>query len=174
MIDGHVLAYDITTSPMYSTLLVPKGHNLSSLDSRRLLLELNIKSIRAKFNELDKAVSALEDTAHDAIAEKANTARRYVEQLLKFEIAYRELDPRDTYGNLLLGDLVSIVKNSYPAEMRRVFNIIAQLANELSHDSGKPIEKAKAQYLVGLASMLAAFLDHETRIEPIPRPSPAT
>ena len=65
-------------------------------------------------------------------------------------------------SQVLLGDLISTVKSAKEPGIRTVLSKFAELANEFSHDSGKPTDLAKAQLVAWLAIAYATLLELES------------
>lgn len=162
--------YDCINTPIFSLVIVPKGAGTSSGRSRQALYAVNM--FEAK-NRLDKVRQALENESlndKDIICEKANTVRRIFENILKIELCYRhrQVDIKKDYSDLLLGDLVKYVKDFKDESTSSCLTQIAILANELSHDSGKPIIRVKALLLVTLAIAYSFLLEFEIKNIPYP------
>ena len=75
---------------------------------------------------------------------------------------------KKSYSELLLGDLVGLMKD-FRSEAEKInLNSIVRLANELSHDSGKPVTKVKALQLVTFVKNYCEALDREIYTNPNP------
>ena len=150
-------------TPIYSIMLVPKD-SASSVDvSAELLFLFNYNNC---LRRLKKAMSAIltNNFDEDELCEKANTARRIFEYVLKIECCYRinldldiVLDDNinkerlffgNKYSDKTLGDLINSLKQIKDQSDQLILNSIVRLANELSHDSGKEITKEKAIQLL--------------------------
>lgn len=99
----------------------------------------------------------------DELCEKANSIRRIFEFVLKIECCYhrhlnyeimfsddinsRDFIFKDSYSDIVLGDLINILKRIKTNEEKQILNKIIRLSNELSHDSGKKVTKEKVQDL---------------------------
>jgi hypothetical protein len=137
-------------TPIYSLAIIPKKSGISSFDSKRLLYKYNIQDLAKRLALVIKALDTVDKDNHDLICEKVNTARRVLESVLKIECCFREIEIRDDYSKLLLGSLLNYVKGFKDEEFQPTLGKMAELLNEFSHDSGKPIDIDRAK----LACML--------------------
>jgi len=168
-IDNQWQCYDFLNTPIFSCLIIPKGLNISASTSKALLFAYNLdmsekRIIRAEF----EITNGPDDT--DNICEKSNTLRRVMENMLKIECCYRykQMKVKESYSNLLLGDLIKLVRNFRNDEEKLNLNSIVRLANELSHDSGKPVTKEKALELLALVKEYLRVLASEIASNPYP------
>lgn len=137
-------------TPIYSLAIIPKKSGLSSFDSKRLLYTYNIQDLAKRLASVIAALDTVDRADHDLICEKVNTARRIFESVLKIECCFREIEIKDDYSKLLLGQLLNYVKGFKDEEFQPTLGRMAELLNEFSHDSGKPIDLDRAK----LACML--------------------
>ena len=143
-------------TPIYSIAIVPKGCNISSALSKKILYKYNIdkklKRIRLTLSELNQVSS----NEYDSICEKVNTARRIFESVLKIECCYKELEINKNYSEVKLGQLIKLVKKEREDVLKPFFEKMAPWLNEHSHDSGKKINLVEAK---ANCSTLMAYID---------------
>lgn len=159
---GQTYVFDVQSASLYTIALVPKGRHVSSAFSRGLLFLANLRVLRRRLEAVIAALDAAEPLDDDIVCEKANTARRIVEQALKIDAVFRDVPFNDPYGQLLLGDLMGGLRPHYPEEMRSIFSKIAAWANELSHDSGLPVDRRRAGAMSKVILLYIALLEEET------------
>jgi hypothetical protein len=157
-IDNHWQVLTCHNTPIYSTLIIPKRSKLKSLDSKIFLYECNIHLVMEKLQNLQEALSVVGDDETDVICEKANTIRRTLENVLKIEGCYREVELKKAYSQLQIGDLWGVLKDYHPESIRFIFGKLIEWSNELSHDSGIPVKKEKAEALSALAMAYVELL----------------
>jgi hypothetical protein len=161
--------YDFLNTPIYSTLILPKNISLSASQSKGLLFNYNLWHCSQRINKAEIEIN-LNITDTDLICEKANTLRRTMESILKIECCYRseQISVKKSYSELLLGDLIKLIKDFRSDEEKLKLNSIVRLSNELSHDSGKLVNKEKAFELVELVKQYCENLDIEIHTNPDP------
>jgi hypothetical protein len=139
----------------FTALMLPKKSGLLSCDSKSLLYVLNVTELQSRLSRVQRD---LQDKARDRdrLCDLGNSARRIFEAALKIEALFREVDLQKPYSQLLLGDLISMIKPLHGDEVGRVFGVIAELSNKMSHDSGKPVEKVDVDRL---ADMILRYLE---------------
>ena len=168
-VDGLIHRVDFIKSPIYSILILPKNTGLSSVDSGHLLFEINILLALDKLSQIRKTLTKIDDEDIDQICEKATTVRRTLENVLKVECCYREVPLKKEYSKLLLGDLSGALKNFYNTlpepekpfyteQSAWILSSLAGWSNELSHDSGVPVERKKAEMVAALSWMYTQML----------------
>ena len=164
--DGHWEIIDFHCTPIFSIAIIPKMSGLSSHDSKNFLYWHNLTISLDRINRVLAVLDTIDSENTDDIAEKANTVRRIMEFVLKVECCSLELDISNNYSQLLLGDLISLVKHHKEATIQTLLGRFAEMANELSHDSGKPIElsKAKAVAAIALAYTNQVELEHRRNV----------
>lgn len=166
-IDEEWEIIDFHCTPIYSVAIVPKRAGFSSWDSKNILylhnVDESLKRITRVIDALDKVASP--DT--DEICEKVNTARRVLESVLKIECCFREVEVKGNYSQLLLGQLSSLLKEFKLPEEQLFLNRLAELLNEFSHDSGKPVEldKAKLAAMLVLAYIRMFQIDMNSKVK---------
>ena len=142
---------DFHCTPIFSIAIVPKALRISSHDSKSLLYLYNYSSSLDRLERVSRALSDTDTLHPDDIAGNVNTVRRIFEFVLKVECCADELEMRKSYSQILLGDLISLVKRNKNQEIQKLLGNFAEIVNEFSHDSGKPIEPAKAKLAVFIA-----------------------
>lgn len=147
----------------YAVAILPKNTTASSADSTYILFVTNIAQIQQRLGVIIEALEHIEDNYVDQICEKANTGRRLLEQILKLECCYHDLKPKKPYQHLELGQLLSLLKFLHEDSERSVLTECTKLANELSHDSGLPVEKDKAKLLLALIQSYLLLFDIKVR-----------
>ena len=81
---------------------------------------------------------------------------------------YRDLRPNDSYSDLLLGDLIKLLKDVHTSATSTPLGRIIGWANELSHDAGRAIEVQKAQEIAAHVSAYVESLRKQIRLTPFP------
>ena len=155
---------DFHCTPIFSLAIVPKRAGIGSHDSKEMLYSHNFRVGLERLNRVVASLDSLPADSHDEIAEKVNTVRRIMEFVLKVECCSRELDLPKNYSQVLLGDLIARVKPLKEPAMQTVLGRFAEMANEFSHDSGKPIDHSKAKVVALLALSYASLVELEHRL----------
>lgn len=162
---GHIEVVDFHCTPLFSLAIVPKQAGIGSHHSKDILYSFNFQNALKRIQTVVTALESLEPSDPDDIAEKVNTVRRVMEFLLKVECCSRELKINKNYSQVLLGDLISQIKPTREPSLQTLLGKFAELANEFSHDSGKPIDmtKAKLAAIIALAYATLVELEHRRR-----------
>lgn len=144
---------DFHNTPIFTTAFIPKNLPLSSTDSKNILYRYNMEEAFRRIDGVLAALETIDPNDEDAICEKAGTARRILESVLKLELCYRRIAPKKDYANLLLGDLAKLVNGAREDDVSSILDTAARYLNELAHDSGQPVtqEKGKLAALLVLA-----------------------
>jgi hypothetical protein len=142
-IHGFWEVIDFHCTPIYSLAVLPKNLGISSLESKDLLFIYNLEEALHRLAAVLGALESGNQADGDFICEKVNTARRVLETVLKIECCYRDIKPKAAYSQILLGSLADLVTKVRP-DVKPELKKMAQLLNEFSHDSGKPIVLEKA------------------------------
>lgn len=161
--------FDVLASPLYTAAILPKATGIPTSASRNLLFTANLERVRASVQRAATALQRVSPDDIDTICETTNTIRRNWEQALKIDIVYRDLRPNDSYNNLLLGDLIKLLKDVHTSATSTPLGRIIGWANELSHDAGRSIEIQKAQEIAAHVSMYVESLRNQIRLAPFPR-----
>jgi len=167
--DGKWQFYNYLNTPLFSLLIIPKNLNISASDSKSLLFNYNLLECNSRILRVIDDLNT-KDEGEDFICEKSNTLRRIMENILKIECCYRyrQIRVKKSYSELLLGDLVGLIKDFRDEIEKSNLNSIVRLSNELSHDSGKPITKEKALNLSRLVKNYCEGLELEINTNPNP------
>jgi hypothetical protein len=160
-INGHWEVIDCINSAYYSLLVVPKKMRFRPEASKLLLYYKNFDLIDATLRRCEKELAEMdpEDTA--TVSEKANTIRRSMEILLKIECCYREIELKKAYSAARIGDLWGALKKYHSEPVLKFMATFIEWANELSHDTGAPIWKVKADFILIVALDYLGFLKKE-------------
>ncbi|WP_439557269.1 hypothetical protein, partial [Dyadobacter sp.] len=168
-LDRQVQHYDFLNTPIISTVILPKNIGSSATISKQLLFEYNLGLCA---DRIDKAMLSVTNGSNDLdfLCEKSNTFRRVAETIMKIECCYRyrQITIKKSYSELLLGDLINLVKEFRSEEEKQKLNKIVRLANELSHDSGKPVTKEKTLKLGAYVKEYCKILYQEILSNPFP------
>lgn len=123
--------------PYYVCVIQPKENIPSTVFSKKLLLENTLQEVK---NRLKKVKISLQNDNidRDELFSKGNTIRIVMEYALKHFCVLKNIpiEIEQKYGHIKLGDLKKKIKNHFEIKQ----NII-NMANELSHDSGKKYKK---------------------------------
>lgn len=152
---------DFHCTPMYSLAIIPKQSGIGSHHSKDILYYHNFRVAINRITPVVEALDRLTESDADEISEKVNTVRRIMEFALKVECCSRSLTLKKTYSQVLLGDLIAAVKYEKENHIRDLLGRFAGMANEFSHDSGKPIEIANAKIVTSLALCYLTLLEIE-------------
>lgn len=146
-------------TPIYSVLFLPKDVPLQPYHSKYILYWYNLKVCHTR---LSKANQNLEKICRqhlslidfeDAVCNVGNSMRRIMENVLKVELCHiiNKKKPKKIkdYSGMLLGDLVTSVKDDKSELERQELNRIVLLSNHLSHDSGVKVTMEDAKELCG-------------------------
>lgn len=161
--DGHFEVIDFHCTPLFSLAIVPKQSGIGSHHSKDILYSFNIRNALARIQATIASLESLGPSESDEIAEKVNTVRRIMEFLLKVECCSRELKLSKNYSQVLLGDLIAQVRPHREQSVQALLGKFAELANEFSHDSGKPIDTSKAKLAAFIALSYATLVELEHR-----------
>lgn len=160
-IHGHLEVIDCITSAAFTMLIIPKDLRIPAHTSKTFLYQHNLAEIDASLERCEKALEELGKNDVEAICEKANTARRSMETLLKLECCFRKIITPKPYSQACMGDLWSLLKVYHSEGIQALMSRFIQWANELSHDTGIPIDKSKAQAIALMARMYSRLFRQE-------------
>lgn len=160
-VSGQFEVIDFHCTPIFSLALVPKQSGIGSHHSKSILYAHNLRTAVERLNSVVAALDAMDPKNSDDIAEKVNTVRRIMEFVLKVECCSRELDLKKGYSQVLLGDLISVVKQAREAHVQSLLGKFAEVANEFSHDSGRPVELSKAKMVAALGLAYTSLVELE-------------
>lgn len=162
-VSGHFEIIDFHCTPIFSMAIVPKRSGIGSHHSKELLYLHNFRVALERINRVVASLDGADANSDDEVAEKVNTIRRIMEFVLKVECCSRELDLPKNYSQVLLGDLISRIKHVKEASLQTLLARFAEMANEFSHDSGKPVELGKAKVVALLALAYTSLVEMEHR-----------
>ncbi|MFD1774593.1 hypothetical protein [Paenibacillus rhizophilus] len=165
-INGRWQAIKVLNTPIHSMLILPKNSGLDVSHSKEILFAFNLDECLKRLEAIKEEVENIDDSDVDQICEKANTLRRIFENSLKIELCYRNITMNKGYSQLLLGDLIAKVKSFYDDKFQVIFSKMVSLSNELSHDSGKPINRAKVYLLYAMVLLYIEFLKSTIKLYP--------
>ncbi len=160
---GHFEIIDFHCTPIFSLAIVPKRSGIGSHDSKEMLYSHNFRVALGRLNRVIASLDSMSAYDNDEIAGKVNAVRTIMEFVLKVECCSRELDLPKNYSQVLLGDLIARVKSQKEAPIQTLLGRFAEMANEFSHDSGKPIDLSKAKVVALLALAYTSLVDIEHR-----------
>lgn len=158
----------ILKTPIRSFWIIPKDLSISHTHSKKLLYLYNLQLCS---NDLDKALTQAQkvlkkqlpkDDEDDEIKLMGNKMRQRAESLFKLMLCFYHEKcgfKAEDYNSTqrLLGVLISELKKTvYTNEIdKEKLNTIVRIANDLSHDSGTPVEESN---LLELYSLLKYFI----------------
>ena len=160
-VNGHIEVIDCITSAAFTVLIVPKKLRIPAHTSKAFLYHHNLEEIDASLDRCEKALEKSNNNDIEAICEKANTTRRSMETLLKLECCFREIETSKPYSQARMGDLWGLLKAYHSASIQSMMSRFIQWANELSHDTGTPVDRNKAQSIALIARMYAKLFSLE-------------
>lgn len=145
-VEGHWEIINCINAALFTVLVVPKKIHFRSDASKLLLYYNNFELIEGSLNRCEKELDSLEPSQTEAICEKANTIRRSMETLLKIECCYRDVSLKKDYSKARLGDLWGVLRKYHSEQISILVSKFIEWVNELSHDTGRPIDKSKADF----------------------------
>jgi hypothetical protein len=158
--------YYCLNTPIFSMIIIPKNSGTSSFSSKKGLFSYNLSDSIIRLNKVKDELNKDELTDEDLICEKANSVRRIFEYVLKVELCYRyrQLCVKKDYSELMLGDLMSLIKPYRDEATNSLLKQITVWSNELSHESGKPIKREKALALTYMTVIYTELLKSEMNL----------
>ncbi|ALC52858.1 hypothetical protein ACN91_15105 [Bacillus cereus] len=131
----------INTLPFYTGLIQPKERETPAVLSRLIMLNETLNEVHSRMCKVHDNLITLDEYDIDSLLSQGNTIRRILEYTLKFYCLYKEIDVEidRKYGHVTLGDLKKEI-NKHSEEIE-IDQSLVNIANELSHDSGKVISK---------------------------------
>ncbi len=169
-INDQFETYLCLNTPIFSMLINPKNSGYSAFNSKQILYYYNLSDSLLRLNKVKEELEKEELTDEDIICEKANTVRRILEYVLKVELCYRyrQINVKKDYSDLLLGDLMKLIRPFRETAMNDFLTHITIWLNELSHESGKPIKKEKATATTYMTILYTQLLQSEIKLFPYP------
>lgn len=135
-------------TPISSFWILPKGLNIRPQDSEKYLYQIGTKRCETKtkeaFNGLKRIGKLSADRQRTLLKSVGNEMRNAAENLFKLIMCFHMDECHFTvknYNDILLGDLTgSLKKTIYTGELEKKYlEEITRIANDLSHDSGNPV-----------------------------------
>jgi hypothetical protein len=160
-IQGHWEVVDCLNAALYTVLIVPKKMHFRTTASKLLLYYKNFELIDGTLGRCERDLSAIDAADSEAICEKANTVRRSMETLLKIECCYREITLEKDYTKARMGDLWGALKQYHSEQIASLMAKFIEWVNKLSHDTGTPIEKAKAEFTLSVVRVYLSLFRNE-------------
>jgi hypothetical protein len=169
-IDGKFESYTCLNTPIFSMIIIPKNCGSSAFASKKALLSYNLKDALLRLNRVKDELEKEDLVDEDIICEKSNSVRRIFEYVLKVELCYRyrQVSVKSDYSDLLLGDLMKLVKPFKEESVKDFLTRITVWSNELSHESGKPIKREKAVAISYMTILYTQLLESEMNLHPFP------
>lgn len=169
-VDSQFETYDCLNTPIFSMIILPRNIAGTAYDSKIALLTYNLKDSLFRLNKVQKELDREDLIDEDLICEKANSVRRIFEFVLKVELCYRyrQLSVKKDYSELMLGDLMNLVKPYNEGSINDMLKSITIWSNELSHESGKPISREKALAVNIMAIVYANMVKSTVVLVPNP------
>ena len=147
-------------TPIYTILIIPKDTAAATVDSQKILFLYNYHNCSSRIQKIKYLIQKEKNDDEDSLCGRANSIRRIFEYALKIECCHQKqlnyelfwngdlpedaLEFNNEYSDMLLGKLVSMLRVLKNEEEIIQLNKIVRLANELSHDSGKPVTRESA------------------------------
>lgn len=136
--ENRIVSCSYSSLPYYSAIIQPRHKNTTVVYSKILAFSATMSDLEQRLKRVEKSIHTFSDsTDSDELEEKGNTIRRIMENLLKYccVIYDTKLEIKDKYGHIELGKLRKDAQQ-YGIDINQGF---INIANELSHDSGKHI-----------------------------------
>lgn len=169
-INSQFESYTCLNTPIFSMIIIPKNFGASASLSKKALFSYNLAESRIRLNRVKEELEKEDLTNEDLICEKANSVRRIFEYVLKVELCYRyrQVCVKKDYSDLMLGDLMNLVKPYRDDTTNELLKQITMWLNELSHESGRPIKREKALALSFMTILYTDFLKSEMSLNLYP------
>jgi hypothetical protein len=154
-------------TPITSFLIIPKKLSIYPQYSEKLLYSLNLQDCKERLSNAIKELAKIKRenlnkrNEEDKLQSVGNSLRRAAENLFKLILCFYQekykFKPLD-YNERLLGDVINpIKKDIYTSdEDKEHFNTIIRIANDLSHETRKPVDY---EMLVNLHFSLLFFVE---------------
>lgn len=148
----------VMTTPITSFWIFPKMLMLSANDSEQLLYSYNIDGLESTLSRSGKKLTEIinqhlpKDEEDEEIKNEGNRVRRVAEALFKLILCFYQDRCRlvqKNYNDRLLGDVTSPLKKHVykDADDETKIGEITRIANDLSHDTGNPVNYADLMLL---------------------------
>lgn len=164
----------VMTTPITSFWIFPKMLMLSANDSEQLLYSYNIDGLESILSRSGKKLAEIinqhlpKDEEDEEIKNEGNRVRRVAEALFKLILCFYQDRCRlvqKNYNDRLLGDVTSPLKKHVykDADDETKIGEITRIANDLSHDTGNPVNYAD---LMSLSLNIKYYIeDFKSKIE---------
>jgi Zn-finger protein len=126
--------------PFYSLLIQPKQNAFSEVHSKKILLLATLCEIDERMEKILNAIDNIEEHDDAMLTEKGNSIRKSLEYCMKYYCLYNNLVPQlaQNYSSTLLGKLTKAIKQEGKINVKQS---MINVANDMSHDSGKQFTK---------------------------------
>lgn len=165
--DGVSQHWRFMKTPISSFWIIPKQINIHPQDSEKLLYLYGInkceKDLKIAFDKMKNIGKLYIEEQRKRIKEAGNNMRTIAESLFKLILCYHQKEYQyevNSYDDIRLGNLTKPLKNTiYKStyEQERI-DEIPRLANDLSHDSGNPVDiKDVGALYMDIAYFISSF-----------------
>lgn len=165
--DNVLQHWRFMNTPISSFWIIPKRLNVRPQDSEKLLYmygaEKCEKELKASLDRMKDADGLSMEEQRKRIKVTAHEMRTVAESLFKLIMCFHQEEHHykvNNYDDLTLGDLTGPLKSTiykYDFEQERI-NEIPRLANDLSHDSGNPVEfKDLGKLFIDITYFISGF-----------------
>lgn len=147
--DGMFQHWRFMNTPISSFWIIPKGLNASPQDSEKLLYMYGVKKcekqLKATFENIKGMDKLGKDEQQKEIKTAAHDMRIMAESLFKLIMCFHQEKYRydvKAYDDWLLGKLTGPLKKTIYKQHseQKLIDEIPRIANDLSHDSGNPVD----------------------------------
>ena len=147
--DGVYQHWRFMNTPILSFWIIPKHLDIHPQDSEKLLYMFGVekceRELMSALNGIKSVYGLSKEEQRKEIKAAAHEMRIIAESLFKLIICFYQEEYQyrvNNYDDLKLGDLTGPLKKTiYKSELeQKQIDEIPRLANDLSHDSGNPVE----------------------------------
>lgn len=147
--DGVFQHWRFMNTPISSFWIIPKQLNVHPQDSEKLLYMFGVekceKELKAALDKIKRSDKLGKEEQRKKIKAAAHDMRTVAESLFKLIMCFYQEEYHykvSNYDDLTLGDLTGPLKKTIykEEEEKKKLNKIAETANDLSHDSGNPVD----------------------------------
>ncbi|MDZ8457176.1 hypothetical protein SNA85_10490 [Escherichia coli] len=146
----------------YTTAIMIRPPNrvpVSNHASELLMHNINLNLAIAKFDFLLQELSDIKEYDRDALQEKGNTARRYLEYVLMLVNIRAEKEFEEDYQKLMLGSLSRVINFlGLPNKLKNDITLAQELLNSCSHHGGVRIEKNELEQAMETLQQLCQWI----------------
>ncbi len=162
-VKGQEQLFQVINTHLFSVAILPKGLRISSYVSKKLLYIENANELIKRLNDINTSLAIIDDSSSDSLAEKTNTVRRILENLLKVYSCHLGLTYPKPYSRLMIGELIQGVIENIGADEKKNIEKLTESLNRGSHDSGKPLSKQEIHsYIDSVAQLVYRLLEDAT------------